>query len=393
MEVIDKILNEWSFRCHDGIVDMNDPKKIAILNEILKEYNINLDEREQPKKVEIPETKPEDENSWEYVKYILKNEAGVTDESVLKEIEAIYNKENPTEFSKHFRKYNIKDIDKVFSIFKNYVDVGSKKRGVGKGEFAVILGVADSKSGGTAGKDIAIGKDKYDAEGKIIKKDTYDVKELTKTKDLRTGSSGYITNSEFQLNYNYLMSLLVAINKNNENEKEVFGIKKEIRDLVNYFNEKYKKGNISGGILKNLKNLLLDLKKYKFEDEDEKDNISYIKINGKKYEYEPNNINKDENGNPISITLGPEVKEQKALIIKLRNHPWVKNPQELDIEFNNLWVDYLKDIKGLVIYDNNNLKFYTSDQLKKEFYPYRVVQNQISVIRKGTPPPKDEIEE
>jgi len=42
MEVIDKILNEWSFRCHDGIVDMNDPKKKAILEEILKEFNVDL---------------------------------------------------------------------------------------------------------------------------------------------------------------------------------------------------------------------------------------------------------------------------------------------------------------------------------------------------------------
>jgi len=42
MEVIDKILNEWSFRCHDGIVDMNDLKKKAILEEILKEFNVDL---------------------------------------------------------------------------------------------------------------------------------------------------------------------------------------------------------------------------------------------------------------------------------------------------------------------------------------------------------------
>jgi hypothetical protein len=40
MEVIDKILSEWSFRCHDGIVDMNDPKKVAILNIILEENGI-----------------------------------------------------------------------------------------------------------------------------------------------------------------------------------------------------------------------------------------------------------------------------------------------------------------------------------------------------------------
>jgi len=37
MIVIDKILNEWSFRCHDGIVDLNDPIKVKILFEILKE--------------------------------------------------------------------------------------------------------------------------------------------------------------------------------------------------------------------------------------------------------------------------------------------------------------------------------------------------------------------
>jgi len=40
MNVIDKILSEWSYRCHDGIVDMNDPKKVIILNEILGEFGL-----------------------------------------------------------------------------------------------------------------------------------------------------------------------------------------------------------------------------------------------------------------------------------------------------------------------------------------------------------------
>ena len=43
MNVIDKILNEWSFRCHDGIVDMNDPTKLSILKEILIEEDIEDD--------------------------------------------------------------------------------------------------------------------------------------------------------------------------------------------------------------------------------------------------------------------------------------------------------------------------------------------------------------
>jgi hypothetical protein len=40
MNVIDKILSEWSFRCHDGIVDMHNPTKLSILKEILVEYKI-----------------------------------------------------------------------------------------------------------------------------------------------------------------------------------------------------------------------------------------------------------------------------------------------------------------------------------------------------------------
>jgi hypothetical protein len=40
MKVIDKILLEWSYRCHDGIVDMNDPKKLVILQEMINEYEL-----------------------------------------------------------------------------------------------------------------------------------------------------------------------------------------------------------------------------------------------------------------------------------------------------------------------------------------------------------------
>ena len=41
MEVIDKILSEWSFRCHDGIVDLNNHDKVMILREILDEESNN----------------------------------------------------------------------------------------------------------------------------------------------------------------------------------------------------------------------------------------------------------------------------------------------------------------------------------------------------------------
>jgi hypothetical protein len=36
MKVIDNILLEWSYRCPDGIVDLNNSDKVKILFEILK---------------------------------------------------------------------------------------------------------------------------------------------------------------------------------------------------------------------------------------------------------------------------------------------------------------------------------------------------------------------
>ena len=51
MTVIDKILNEWAYRCSDGVVDINNTNKKAILDEILKEYNIDLLKEDQDDKL------------------------------------------------------------------------------------------------------------------------------------------------------------------------------------------------------------------------------------------------------------------------------------------------------------------------------------------------------
>jgi len=78
MKVIDEILNEWSFRCHDGIVDLNDPKKKAILEEILKELNIDF--LEQIKEEQLEEEITEDsslasvsQNELEKLKNVFNN--------------------------------------------------------------------------------------------------------------------------------------------------------------------------------------------------------------------------------------------------------------------------------------------------------------------------------
>ena len=88
---IDKILEEWSFRCHDGIVDLNNPEKVTILNEILDENGIDIEEKlssrsakyiaqqNQPTSQAEPEVKPEEKpvnttftnSSEEFTQFIL----------------------------------------------------------------------------------------------------------------------------------------------------------------------------------------------------------------------------------------------------------------------------------------------------------------------------------
>ena len=374
MTVTDKILNEWSFRCHDGIVDLNDPKKLRILKEILDENGIDLG-KARPKKIKEPELEPE-KDTIDYYLWVLKNEANIKDQSVLDEIKEIYIRNNDeSNFKNNFRKkedVNQSNLDEIYNAFKAYIEVGSKKKGVGKGEYTVLLGLNKSKSGGTAEKDVLLGNKKFE------------VKELAGN-EFRTGSGGSITNSTFQKNYNYLMELLskkVDI-KNLESESE---IEKQIKILVSYFKKEYKTGNVSDGILDSIRKLIENEKNNLSKidqflaDENVDADTNYVKIGNKKYEIDSQEI--DENGNPISIKLKGEVKEEKATTIKLKKHPWIQNPDTLNTDFEEIWDTYLKDITGFIVYTGSKLTLYLPETIKQDFKPVRVVQNQINIKRK-----------
>jgi hypothetical protein len=367
MTVIDKILSEWSYRCSDGIVDMNNPTKRAILNAILEENGVDL---EGAKPDITSEVEPEDKNTWEYVEYILKNKANVKDD-ILSEIKAIYLKStDKIKFHTNFRKKTIDQIDDIFSIFKDYINVGSGKTGIGKGEYTAILGLENSRSGGTSEKDIHVGSD------------VYDVKELA-AGQFRTGNTGSITNTPFQKNFNYLLSLLEPLISEGDNESIKEGKKKEasidekIQSIIGYYNNAYKRGNISKGVLDDIKKITEALNKKEIKSK------GYVKVNNKKFEIEK--IISNEKGIPTSIALGLEIDEKKSLNLKLKNHPWVKNPPDMDNEFNDIWINYIKGVDGLIIYDKGEIKFYDKSQLENEFNPVRVVMNQIVVAKKGTP--------
>ena len=196
------------------------------------------------------------------------------------------------------------------------------------------------------------------------------------------------------------MSLLSVINNDNKDnnkaeqidEKKTTKTEKEniqdlVSDLIIYYDNKYKSGNISEGILNKIRLLLPEIKLYT-KTEGDIEEKPYIKIKDKKYEIEDIVLNTD--GKPESVKLGLAVEEQKSLIAKLLKHPWVKNPKELDDNLNTVWLDYLKTVNGLIIYDNNKFDFYDDKKSEKEFYPYRVAQNQIILIKKDAPHPSDE---
>ena len=373
MDILDIFLNKYSYKFPKGYPDMNNEQDVLLMEGLLSELDINEEE--------------DKDLTFEQCKEILLNDVKLK-KDIIDEIETIYNlyPNNQKAFLDNFKKHSINDLDAILDIYKDYISI--KGTGLGRGEVFVLLSVKDSVSGGKNEKDIK------------IKEKTYDVKELSGN-EFRPASSGYITNSTFQKHYVYLMSLLSVINKDNNkdnnkaeqiDEKKTTKTEKEniqdlVSDLIIYYDNKYKSGNISEGILNKIRLLLPEIKLYT-KTEGDIEEKPYIKIKDKKYEIEDIVLNTD--GKPESVKLGLAVEEQKSLIAKLLKHPWVKNPKELDDNLNTVWLDYLKTVNGLIIYDNNKFDFYDDKKSEKEFYPYRVAQNQIILIKKDAPHPSDE---
>ena len=358
MDIVEKFIRQISYKFPKGYIDMNNEQDVILLNSLLEDIN-----------QKNPQT-------FTQCKEILLNVVKLK-KDIVDEIEKIYNANpnNQKSFLENFRKYSITDLDKILGIYKDYVNI--IKTGLGRGEISILLGVKDSTSGGTKEKDIK------------IKDEVYDVKELS-SGEFRTASSGYITNSSFQKHYTYLMYLLSIINKDNtstnieekkSSKKNINTIQDQIQFLTNYYDNEYKAGNISGTVIEMIYSILPELKSYT-KSEGDIEEKPYIKIGNKKYEIDSVITNDD--GTPESVKLGLEVKEQKALISKLLKHPWVVNPKLVYEDLNQIWLDYLSKINGLIIYDGGKLNLYNTSELQKEFEPYRILQNQLNIAKKET---------
>jgi len=151
MKVTDEILNEWSFRCHDGVVDLNDPKKVRILKEILDENGINLGEQDE----ESTSTKAFD------ALIESKNLKRETKDSVITKLSEVQKQKIANNASN--------DINRVISFLNDNKEIieatfDIKEGDMGRGEVTLIIASSDGQKIAKKGElgDVAVGGKAYE---------------------------------------------------------------------------------------------------------------------------------------------------------------------------------------------------------------------------------------
>jgi hypothetical protein len=375
MTVIDKILSEWSYRCSDGIVDMNNPTKRAILNAILEENGVDLEEA-RPKK----ETPVEEEDTSDIGKIISTLKSSGIRKDVLDSIKNIllkYDENQLKNFISKFKTYSVNDIDIIYKTFSDFFNITTK--GLGRGEVMLIIGLKDSKSGGQSSKDIEI-------NGKI-----YEVKELS-TGEFNLASDGYIGGTTYLQNLTtlkkYLTKEIVPALDITEDEANI------LYETINYYTENGP-NNASRGFLNNLEKSCEILKQNITKTSIQ--TINYITVRGKKIAISDEDWNKIQSGSgPVTISFGNEIDEVKINLSKLDKHPWVLNPKGVKENLNIIWDNFLSNIEGMIFFNYPGKPegvIMTKEETKKNFTPFRIVQNSLVAKENTTINQKKEITE
>jgi hypothetical protein len=370
MNVIDKILLEWSYRCHDGIVDVNDPVKKAILDKILAEHNVELDEKKE---------KPaEEEDTSEIGKIISTLKTAGIRKDVLDSIKSIlsnYNEDQLNNFIDKFRTYDVKDTQEIYKQFSDFFNITTK--GLGRGEVMLIMGLKDSKSGGQSSKDIEI-------KGKI-----YEVKELSGG-EFDLASDGYIGGTTYLQNLNtfkkYLTKEVVPALDITEDEANT------LYKTIDYYTENGP-NNASRGFLNNLEKSCKILKRNITKTSIQ--TINYITVKGKKIAISDEDWDKIQAGSgPVTISFGDEVNEVKVNLSKLDKHPWVLNPKDVKGNLYTIWNDFLDKIEKMVFFNYPNKTgavLMNRAETKANFTPFRIAQNTLRAKENTTINQKKEI--
>ena len=316
--VIDKLILEWSWRCEKGYPDINDDADKKILINLLEKYGVSLNLitdklNEATSNTEVFQKKVNSLKLSE-VDSVIKVFNSLTNEQQTAIVEEIQKNHTIQSF-----KNNIDSLSKTFAPFFNI-----QVSGAGRGELLPLLSIAGSKSGGTAEKDVIVGKE------------IMEVKELDATGKFRTGKTGSIRDSQLDEN---VQTLIKIIKNLPDSITEIKDIKEKILD---YYNNTYKYGSGKPGFfLKDLPELIKKFPKdtSKLTDKDTED---YVKLNGKKYFYTMSDTD--------TIKVGSEVDAGIESIIKIKRHPYFKDISKVEKDLEKLKESYLNSINYLLLY-------------------------------------------
>lgn len=354
MDVFDKILKEHSWKFSKGYPDINIQEDKDLLFSIVK--GIVKEEEESNKILSIEEILDEMAKS------------GIKDAYSIRGIKNIYEGYSDSQkltFSQNFRKYPLskENIEKITEIYKDFFDVKASQ-GMGKGEVQVLLGLQGANSGGTETKDVLV-------DGKVV-----EVKELS-GKEFGLGKDGYVNGTNYEKNYNLFKSTftsdLLPIFEGVFIEEEI-----ESAELAITYMSKFNSNNNSSGFLKLLRKVTKSINE-KINEVSSED-INFIEVNNKtKFAIDPDDVSKFKAGEEISIKLGDSIDAAKDSIIKLKKHPWVQDPSNINRNLDSIFERFLNGIDYTIFYNikspNTKGQLFSSSEIKDNFIPNRIAQN------------------
>lgn len=155
---IDSIITEWTYRLPKGYPETD--SDYQVLYDVLREMTtFTTEERDRIVNQARGLTEaPDDEPQSDSINFA---EIGLPDD-VVRQIQMQYNAlsaREQAEFNKNYRSHTIESyVAGGYKAFEKFflVNVGGARGGMGNGEICVLLGVADSKPGGTAQHDIVM---------------------------------------------------------------------------------------------------------------------------------------------------------------------------------------------------------------------------------------------
>ena len=169
--MIDKIINEWTYQLDAGYPTKE--SDYEILRSVLQETDM-LSKQEINRTIQqakgLYEQEPEGESlNIESIKTILINTLKLPSD-VINQIVSTYNGLSPDEqqlFNENFRTHTIESfVAQGWQAFKEFflVNVGGARGGMGNGEISILLGVQNSKPGGTASHDIVMSNGEWEVK-------------------------------------------------------------------------------------------------------------------------------------------------------------------------------------------------------------------------------------